>query len=463
MPTDSSVDGTAPDGRDDMPGAETAGDQHPSPSYVALGDAVNRALGARTWWPRRRSRQHAARPVSPTLPPLTPPGGSRVLLPAAAALGAVLVLSMVWVTTLRDTSLSPTSDGGSGALETTQHGSAPAAPPSASGQGRIAAAEEDETSGARIWNGPSCPRPLAVTASPDIAPLIQAVAPSLASGGCIAITVTAEAPDETLSTMAAGDGAPDVWIPASTLSLRMATTGDGQQLPTTGTSIATSPIMVGLPAPVHDSIAGPLTLPAWRMLYRAVVEGDIERMSMPDPESTVGALALISMQQAMVDGYDEQAFLRTLHFRANLASTTADVKVLLDRLGRSSPERAATEVGVFPATEQQLLAFNDRNPPVPVYVMGTYDAMTEADFPLAVSDSLDIRLDRLAGDLLAELRSPRTIERLVDAGFRPPRDATTRPSALDDTNRFQSRLPEPLALPSANAWRDMLDAWRSSY
>jgi Bacterial extracellular solute-binding protein len=311
-------------------------------------------------------------------------------------------------------------------------------------------------------SGPApCRSPLSVVAAQDIAAVVQELAEPLVEGACPRVTVTGQDPAGTLAMLAGGGTAPDVWIPDSTLWLRLAASGGGETYPTTGTSVARTPVVVAVPQRVHEGIGGPDVLPAWAVLVDKVINGGIPRMSMPSRDSAAGALALVSLNRAMLTssgGDGTAAYLRQTHFRNTLASTDADVDDLLHALAGTTPERAGTEVGAFPATEQQLLAYHEADPAVPVVVVGTYDASIEADYPMVVSRHLDEREDPIADELLRRLRSSSAVQRLVDLGFRPPLDEPTSPPALADTGRFPD-YPAPIPLPDVAGWRDLVHGW----
>lgn len=419
----------------------------PAPSYAPLEDALQRAVSTTPWWRRWL--------------PTTRRGSA----PLAAALGAVLVLSLLGIAA--PWNRGPTSaQGGGGAADPDRPvllspSPAPVTPPSP--QNRSEAGESSpDAPGA---DPGTCPAPLSVVAALEIADLVRELAGPLADGSCPEVAVTGRGPAATLRTLAAGDDPPDVWIPASSLWLRLAASGGGAaDLPSSGPSIARSPVVIALPEPVADTVDG---IPSWVLVYNEVTDGGIPRMSMPDRDSTAGALALVSLLAGLeeyTDHDDTRTFWATMHFRGKLASTDADVPALLDRLAGTPPARAGAEVGVFPATEQQLIAYHRRDAATPVVPMATYDASIDADYPLAVSEALDGRRAELADALRARLRAPAAVPRLVDAGFRPPGDpgmVETGGFPAGYRNPFPADVgyPDPVALPDAAGWRTLVDGW----
>jgi hypothetical protein len=423
--------------RDPAPGAPEPTGPGPPPPYASLQDALTRAL-ATPWW--RRWQRLPGRPRRSGV------------YPVLAALGAVLMLSLLGIAAPWNSGTTPAQGGdaigpdGSVLLSPTPTPADPRSVVSRQETGQTAAPA-------------ACQPPLAVVAAPDITGLVRELAGPLGSGSCPKTTVTAQDPATTLAGLAAGGAAPDVWIPDSSLWLRLATSG---QLPDSGTSIARTPVVLAVPQPVADELVREEAWPVWLVFYDKVTSGEIPRMSMAGPDTTVGALTLVAFAEAADhhwgDDGEGAAFLHTIHFRDSLATTDADPEALLDELGTTAPAQSATQVGVFPVTEQRLLAYQDGDPATPAVAYGTHEAMSEADYPMATSRSLDGRLADVADELRAQLRSPAAVQQLVDRGFRPPRGDSTRPAALADTSRFPD-YPAPVGLPDAAGWRTIVNDW----
>jgi hypothetical protein len=426
----------------------------PVPPYAPLGDALTRAVSTPPWWRRRTG---AGLPVT----------GRRGAFPALAALGAVLVLSLLGIAAPWNT--DPTPAQGGRALDPDgpvllDPSPAPANPPGVTS--RLDAGRTAPTPSPAPPPDRPCQRALSVVASADIAPLVRELAGSLAGGDCPQVTVRGQGSAGLAGPLAyPGDGgAPDadVWIPASSLSLRLAS--GGGDFPASGESIARTPVVIALPKPVADSLTG---YPVWILIYNEVTgDGKIPRMSMPDHRTTVGALAQVTLQQALlnyVEGDEGRAFLSLINFRNHVAATDADVGALLDRMAGTAPDRAGTDVGAFPATEQQLIAYHRRGAGTPVVPMGTYDAHIEADYPLVVSSSLPGRLARIADELHAQLRSPAAVQRLLAAGFRAPDNpgASTGGLPAGYQNPFPSEpgYPDPVPVPDSGKWHSIVDGW----
>lgn len=428
----------------------------PLPPYAPLRDALTRAVAGGRWWRRPPGRRRPVRAGR------FPPAGRRGVFPVVAALGAVLVLSLLGIAAPWNAGPPPaqggraSDPGGPVLLSPTQSPAEPPALTNRQAAGRRSPAPRPP--------GEPCPRALAVAVSPEIAPLVRELAGALTGGACPQVAVTSHAPSAVTGPVAHPDGPPpaDVWIPASSLSLRLT----GGEFPDTGSSLARTPVVIALPEPVADSLTG---FPVWVLIYQEVTgeAGRIPRMSMPDHRTTLGALAQVTLQQALrqyVDQDDGRAFLSLINFRNHVASTGAGVEVLLDRLATATPAQASTEIGAFPATEQQLIAYHRRGGGAAVVPMGTYDANIEADYPLVISRSVTGRLAGIADRLRAQLRSPAAVQRFTEAGFRPP-DAPQQigagsfPAGYRDPFPPDVDYPVPVPLPDPAGWQGLVDGW----
>jgi len=429
----------------------------PLPPYAALRDALTRAVAGGHWWRRRPGTRRPGRAGG------FPVAARRGVFPVLAALAAVLVLSLLGIAAPWNAGPPPAQGGrafdpgGPVLLSPTP---SPAAPPALTN--RQAAGRRSPTPAP----GQSCPRALAVAVSADLARLVRELAGPLAGGRCPQVAVTSHGPSAVTGPVDHPGGPPeaDVWIPASSLSLRLA--GSGSDFPTSGSSLARTPVVIALPEPVADALTG---FPVWVLIYQEVTgqAGRIPRMSMPDHRTTLGALAQVTLQQALRQ-YAEQdggrAFLSLINFRNHVAGTDADVGALLDRLARTAPAQASTEIGAFPVTEQRLIAYHRRGAGSVMVPMGTYDANIEADYPLVISRSVTGRLAGVADQLRAQLRSPAAVQRFVAAGFRPPDDphqigTGQFPAGYRDPFPPDVDYPAPVPLPDPAGWQGLVDGW----
>ncbi|BCY15459.1 substrate-binding domain-containing protein [Actinoplanes sp. L3-i22] len=260
---------------------------------------------------------------------------------------------------------------------------------------------------------PACDVRLRVAAAPEIAPVVQAAAKA-ANGGsdCGPIQVTAEQPAVTET----AKSRPDVWIPSSTLWLRIAA-GDGLTYTADGPPLARSPIVVAGPQPVVDQLAKDGKT-AWALIAKAATEHRLPSVTMADPmHDTVGMLSVYAIHQAMNRTTPDQgiAQLRALTLRSRLTDAATDPATLLAKAAGGS-----ADVGVFAVTEQQLGAYQKGGHAVPLGGAAPVDGLVAADYPYAVSPAAD-------RDLTAKLRAALTPAVLTAAGFRTDEPAGLLP------------------------------------
>ncbi|WP_239132763.1 substrate-binding domain-containing protein [Paractinoplanes durhamensis] len=266
-----------------------------------------------------------------------------------------------------------------------------------------------DTANRAASTGPCSGTLLHVVAAPEIAPVVREAAQGLNSGAdCGPITVTAQEPAVT----ALAPEQPDVWIPSSSVWLRIALVNTYRQA---GEPIARSPIVLAAPTAVAARYAqGDRT--TWMQLMTGLAGHQIPAVTMPDPlHSSVGMLAVYAIQAAMVHSTPDAgiAQLRALTLRSRLKDASADPAELLRRVaGQTDATAVANDVGAFPITEQQLTMYQRGNNPVTLKGSYPSDGLIEADYPFAISATT-----KYAG-LAERLRAAITMPAITDAGFR---------------------------------------------
>jgi hypothetical protein len=200
-------------------------------------------------------------------------------------------------------------------------------------------------------------------------------------------------------------------------------------------SLARTPVVVAAPKPFADANGWPDKQLGWTQLTAGVISHQIPKFSMGNPlRDTASLLAVLSVQVAMAGTTKDPgiAQMRALTLRARLADADADSTVLLKKAaGLTDPATAGQELGLFPATEQELWQYSRENPKLQLTAIYPADTLIEADYPLAVTT-------RTAGDQarrdiatkLADLITARTfIGSLTDQGFRPSAKAAATAGA----------------------------------
>jgi hypothetical protein len=240
------------------------------------------------------------------------------------------------------------------------------------------------------FSSADCTRTLRVTATPEIAPVVEAAADRL-GGTCARILVTPQESAATADVLAGPEAEqPDVWIPESTVWLQRTQARRAWDLPVGGTSVASSPVVLGVTKVAAARLGAPLT---WDKVLGNVVAG------LPDPVlDPVGLSTLLGVR--------------------SLPSATMLLRGLSQNVvqpGANTFER----VTAFPLSEHDLVTHGDlvavaADPPVP-----------SLDYPYTVLPRSTER--GLAQRLLAELLDSGTSAALTANHLHPPDTAVPVP------------------------------------
>lgn len=242
------------------------------------------------------------------------------------------------------------------------------------------------------FSSADCTRTLRVTASPEIAPVVEAAARRM-DDPCARVLVTSQESATTGDALAeTATGQPDVWIPSSTVWLQRTQARRAWELPAGGTSIASSPVVLGVTKAAADRLGAPLT---W-----ARVLGSTVRAGLPDPvRDPVGLSALLGVRTL-------PAATRVLR---GLSQNTVE-----------PGEDAFDRVAAFPLSEHDLA---DRDGQLVAVKADT--PVPSLDYPYTVMPRSDER--DLAQRLLAVLLDGDTASSLTANHLRPPDTAVAVP------------------------------------
>ncbi len=228
---------------------------------------------------------------------------------------------------------------------------------------------------------PSCEQPakVLVAASPDIAPALSLVVHGL-DLKCGSIEVQPREATQAAERLALSDGSPrpQVWMPDSTLALRRAHQLGAADVPDTGASVASSPVVLAVAADVAKGLGWPDRVPTWAEVLAApgVVPG------MPDPaRDPVGAMALFGLRESVKAAPEPSAAYVALlrRFSANSLGGETD---LIARLPGSSDGGGTAAVTAFPVSENSLLRHNIEDPKSPLVAVYS-TAVPTLDYPFA--------------------------------------------------------------------------------
>ncbi|GAA4088991.1 substrate-binding and VWA domain-containing protein [Actinomadura miaoliensis] len=289
---------------------------------------------------------------------------------------------------------------------------------------------------------------LDVAAAPELAPALHAAADRFAllrhrvDGRCVRARVRAADP-AAMTTLLTGQGVvpgtgarPDVWIPDSALwtSLVRTAPGGGRPFQPRPTSVARSPIVVGVPR----AAAPPTPQTSWDRLLEpaAAVAGadrnprdaqeprnpaDAEeaadspsaqaaRPRVPDPARSATGLAALVVADNLLAGVPERQAVFTGLVRAVRENAVPSVSGALAEAARGRP-------GTVLASEQAVFAYNRSGPPHPASALYPAEGTVWLDYPFTITtgDRDRARAARLLEDALTD---ERTAAELRAYGFR---------------------------------------------
>lgn len=289
---------------------------------------------------------------------------------------------------------------------------------------------------------------LTVGASPDIQSTIQQIANQ--AGGCVKIVVNADEPAVVASflngTGKAGDitSQPDVWIPDTSMwiDVARATPAGAGEVPATGKSVATSPVVLGMPKPIAPTAAF-----GWSDLLASQQSAKPIQMAVPDPTASGPGLAAITMVRGVIaaasGGNEAQANQQvTGIYRIMAANTKGSLSNLLADLPTSEATSAdSSGIQAFPSTEQKIIQYNTTSPKQPVQLAAVYpkEGTAMMDYPYVEGTHLDAAHQKAANDFLSLLGSSASVSALQNAGFRDAHGASA--GAITQGNGVNPALP----------------------
>jgi hypothetical protein len=258
------------------------------------------------------------------------------------------------------------------------------------------------------------PTKVLVAASPDIAPAMSLVV-NEAARDCVRIEVQARDSAQVAESLAISDGSPrpQAWIPDSTLALLRARQLGATDVPESGTSVASSPVVLG----VADNIAERLGWPDRKLAWSDIINASDNSVlaGMPDPaRDPVGVSALFGLKDAVKTAPDPPSAYASLLRRLSPNTTAVETDLFARLPGSSSPGAPLT---VFPTSENSLIRHNiDRlaNGLVAVYS----PAAPSLDYPFVVLNTASQAQRDAIDPLLTDLVGRVGADAVAQAGLR---------------------------------------------
>ncbi|GLZ43315.1 substrate-binding and VWA domain-containing protein [Actinokineospora sp. NBRC 105648] len=301
---------------------------------------------------------------------------------------------------------------------------------------------------------PSCPTisTLAVTASPDIAPVITAVGDRTSQvDPCYRVAVTAKDSAAVTEALVVSDGSPqpDVWIPESSLWLRRAQDRGAWNIDIPGTSVASSPVVLA----VTEEVATPLGWPGTKPTWATILDQAATPVGLPDPSrDPVGLSALLGVR-ALTAAAADPAAATTSALRKLSPNTLPQAADMFARLpGGTSP---AAPISAFPTSENALLKHNASDTAYRLVASYADPPVPSLDYPYTVLPTATSA--PVAQEFLTRLRTPETLAALGDAGFRGPDGTVLRDRSADGRTSLDPVAQVPL--PAASDIDQALNLW----
>ncbi|MFC5287029.1 substrate-binding and VWA domain-containing protein [Actinokineospora guangxiensis] len=302
--------------------------------------------------------------------------------------------------------------------------------------------------------GPDCAgaQPLAVSAAPEIASVVDAAARRFAEADpCAKVVVSSRASSVVAEELVVSESGeyPDVWIPESARWLQHAQSSGAWDVPVTGTSVASSPVVLA----VIEDTARELGWPDTALTWESVLSAEQGSVGLPDPSyDPVGVSALLGIQ-TMTSTQANPGAAATALMRALSPNTLPKTADLFTRLPGGGSE--AKSLTAFPSSEVSLIKHNARQGFAPL--VAAYAEVPALDFPFTVLPRTAPAGRDLAQRFLGALVDPAGEVTFADAGFRSPSGAALRDRSQDE--RTTAVPQDPVALPAPDDVDVLLNRW----
>ncbi|MGH3861203.1 substrate-binding and VWA domain-containing protein [Actinokineospora sp.] len=306
--------------------------------------------------------------------------------------------------------------------------------------------------------GPECAETvsLQVTAAPDVSGIVDQAGKRAAEAdpeACFRVVVTSRDSAATAESLALSDGGelPDAWIPESTLWLQRAQDKGAWNTPVTGTSVASSPVVLALTDDTASALGWPGKQPTWA---EVLGQNDIS-VGLPDPSrDPVGVSTLHGVRALTGTAADQGAALTALLRRLSVNTLPQGSDLFLRLPGGTS---AAEPLGAFPTSENALLRHNVKSSDSQLVASYADPAVPSLDYPYTVLPKASGAKRDLAQKFLDKLLDPAAVTSFADAGFRAPDGKALRDRSQD--KRTSVAPIEYVPLPASADVDQLLNQW----
>ncbi|TDD62939.1 VWA domain-containing protein [Actinomadura darangshiensis] len=324
---------------------------------------------------------------------------------------------------------------------------------------------------------------LSVAAAPDIAPVVEKAAGRFndgkhdVDGKCVKATVKKVDPASVaplLSGQAVANGSnerPDVWIPDSSLWIALAQTGENKDdkagVVSTKTSLAQSPIVVGLPGSLAAQLKkqGITASPSWDNLLKAaggVAGGAVTKNQMipagsvrllaPDPMKNAAGMGSLVITSTLLANDPNRDSIFTGIVRTVRESTVPNVAEEFKHFRKDRSGKQPISL----SSEQAVYQYNRTKPAEPAVALYPIEGTLSMDYPFTVTskDGAKQKGARLLEDAMS---TEATRKDALQAGFRTPDGKA--PSGFGEAAGVSPARPRQLPTPKSADVAKIMQAW----
>ncbi|MCP2334682.1 substrate-binding domain-containing protein [Actinomadura rupiterrae] len=283
---------------------------------------------------------------------------------------------------------------------------------------------------------------LKVAAAPDIEPAVTKAAGRFndarhkVGGKCVKATVSRTEPYQVAAVLSGtavdqgGDQRPDVWIPDSSLWNSLVRSGPkgGPALKQSGTSVAISPLVVGLPGSLASQLRqqGITATPSWDNLLKAaggtqgggvtknqMIPAGAVKLLVPDPSRNSAGMAGLMVTNTLLNNDPNKDSIFTGIVRTVRESTVPTVQDQFKQFHKGQRSRQPVAL----SSEQALWKYNRTDPSEPAVALYPSEGTLTFDYPFTVATS-DGNRQKAAGLLEQAMNTEATRADVRDLGFR---------------------------------------------
>jgi Ca-activated chloride channel family protein len=317
--------------------------------------------------------------------------------------------------------------------------------------------------GINQFNGAECSGEvhLTVAAAPGLAEAVRSEADAWTGekaeidGSCIRIDVQSSDPADVAAVLSAkqrvsltgagapreGVAAPDVWISDSRSWLQRLRSAAPSFAFTEEGSVALSPVVLAMPAPIAESLGWPRKKLTYNDLLTLITTSTTTRTGTADPTRDATALSGLLALTAAATAADQR---KPGTSNGLLRSLATDTSVLRDDLMAQLPQSAddaalAAGLSLAAMPESDVVRYNAGNPPVPLAALYLEPAPVPLDHPFAVMPEISPDQAEAAHQFYGRLTTGSAFRaQLGTAGLRAP-DGTA-PSGLKRPEGAPARI-----------------------